>query len=336
MIEFYFLLWIVILGWWVWLFFIIQEKNNEKQPLRPPYKKQTIQHKTISMVCGIQSKSLQDIPIQQEIVLDLQKKLESKIIGQPSFIIVLLLALFSWSHVFIQSVPGLAKTFAVKYLCELVWLSFGRIQWTPDLLPSDITGFEMANGTLKSWVIINNLILFDEINRATPKLQSAILQAMEERALSIWNHHLALPNPFIVFATANPSGSKGVYGLPEAQLDRFGLSITLDYPENEKEILTWNTGSVLWDTTIWSIDFKVCTEEIECVAIDDKLVESITRYLQRTRESDSIITGCSPRAGKDLIHIAKTFARMQHKHMVSQDDIDTLVDYVWSHRITWC
>jgi len=336
MLEFYFLLWIVVLGWWVWLFFIIQEKNNEKQSLRPLNKKQKIEHKTISIVCGIQWKSLQHITIQQKIVLELQKKLESKIIGQPNFIVVLLLALFSWSHVFIQSVPGLAKTFAVKYLCELVWLSFGRIQWTPDLLPSDITGFEMADGTVKSWVIMNNLILFDEINRATPKLQSAILQAMEERVVNIWNHHFTLPNPFIVFATANPSGSKGVYGLPEAQLDRFGLSITLDYPENEKEIVTWNTRSVQWDTTtVWPIDFKVCAEEIDRVAVDAELVESITRYLQCTRDSDSILIWCSPRAGKDLLYIAKTFAWMQDKHVVSQDDIDILVDYVRSHRITW-
>lgn len=336
MLEFYILLWILILGFWVWLFFIIQEKKNEKQSLQSLHKKQKIKHITVSELLWIQWRSLKDSVIKQEVVLSIQKKLESKIIGQPNFTIVLLLALFSWSHVFIQSLPGLAKTSAVKYLCELVWLSFGRIQWTPDLLPSDITGFEMADGTVKLWVINNNLILFDEINRSTPKLQSAILQAMEEKSITLWMHHLLLPNPFIVFATANPSGSRGVYGLPEAQMDRFGLSIILDYPENEKEILIWNTSVVQWDAAWWSIDFKNCSEGIDGVTIDSVLIDLITMYLQHTRESESVAVWCSPRAGKDLIHLAKTFARMQNKNSVSKDDIDMLLNYVWWHRIAWC
>lgn len=298
-------------------------------------KKQNNQHMSIFDLLWIEEKPLLDLEITQEIVVGLQTQLGSKIIGQPKFIVVLLIALFSWSHVFIQSLPGLAKTSAVKYLCELVWLSFGRIQWTPDLLPSDITGFERADWTLKSWVIMNNLILFDEINRSTPKLQSAILQAMEEKALTIWTHHVPLPSPFIVFATANPNGSRGVYGLPEAQMDRFGLHITLDYPENEYEILNWNTSSFQW-IAWWSIDFECCYREIEHISIDPQIIELITWYLKSTRESEYIAVWCSPRAWKDLVHIAKTFARMQKKNTVSQDDIHQLLHYVRWHRIIWC
>ena len=272
--------------------------------------------------------------MKQKIVWDLKNSLNQKIVGQPELLMILLLALFSWSHVFIQSLPGLAKTSAVKYLCELVWLSFGRIQWTPDLLPTDITGFEMADGSIKSWIIMNNLILFDEINRATPKLQSAILQGMEEKMLSIWSHTITLPNPFIVFATANPNGSRGVYGLPEAQMDRFGLSITLDYPEDEQEIIWGRQNAIPENDTIGIIDFDAITKDIELIAVEPTSIELVTNYLKCTRNTESILIGCSPRAGKDLIRLAKTIAWMQWHSVVSTRDIMMLIEYARGHRVT--
>lgn len=159
-------------------------------------------------------------------------------------------------------------------------MSFGRVQGTPDLLPSDIVGLEVLDRTnqvhLKQGPIFANIILFDEVNRTTPKVQSALMECMEERQVTVGHQTVLLPDPFVVFATANPIGSRGVYDLPEAQLDRFAMSIVLDYPDNEKDILKQSktqTGPTHEDDVI--IDFQAISDAIDEVIVDDVHIDMI-------------------------------------------------------------
>lgn len=250
----------------------------------------------------------------------------------------------------------MAKTMAVKSLASIVWLSFGRVQWTPDLLPTDLLGREFlrkqdterdsgspdAFGELdvKKWPIFHQIVLFDEINRTTPKVQSAFIQAMEEKQVTIGREILDLPKPFVVFATSNLSGSRGVYELPEAQLDRFGMCISLDYPDLEHTII-WGTADTpraheQQNSGAVVIDFDLVQQEIETVLVDDKIINYITALIKKTRELPNVIkVGCSPRSWKDLVRLSKTYAWLGKKSNVSRDMVDSLLEYVLDHRIVW-
>lgn len=281
---------------------------------------------------------LRDVVIVQKDVLQLKHKMEEVIIWQTELVIVLLLWLFGEQHVFIQSLPWLAKTTAVKRLAELLWLKFGRIQGTPDLLPSDVIGFMTSDDQVKLGPIANNIVLFDEINRATPKLQSALMQSMEEQSIMIGTQKIKLPSPFIVFATANPQWSRGVYQLPEAQIDRFALRIQLDYPENEELVISqklekWNTSEAIIEPL--QADFESYAQDISAVTMEDDIILYVTSYLTKTRNNPNILVGCSPRAGKDLLQSARTLAWMQWKTIVEKQDIDALLDVSLGHRVVW-
>lgn len=262
--------------------------------------------------------------------------LSQTIIGQPMFVVLMLLGLCSGKHVLIQSVPGLAKTTAVKTLATLTKLSLGRIQWTPDLLPSDITGYERmlpdGSSIFQPWPLFHQLILCDEINRTTPKVQSALIQAMQEWQVTVWTNTYDLPQPFLVFATANPTGSKWVYTLPEAQLDRFWLCIYVDYPDNEQSIVGSKTmrDALNQDCIIDLISRKQAIDDIH---IDDNLIHYITTIIQTTRTLPWVSIGCSPRAGQDLVVLAKTWSWLQGKTQVTYSDIDCLIQPVLWHRI---
>lgn len=330
--EFYFLLAVLVLGSWIWVFFLIADKNTKK------IKWDTINWWGLKFGNN-QGSKLRDVIILQKDVLLLKDRMEEVIIWQRELIIVLLLWLFGEQHVFIQSLPWLAKTTAVKRLAELLWLKFGRIQWTPDLLPSDVIGFMTSDDQVKLGPIANNIVLFDEINRATPKLQSALMQSMEEQFLTIWMQKIELPSPFVVFATANPQGSRGVYQLPEAQIDRFALHMQLGYPENEELIIAqrlekWNTsGSMVLEPL--HLDFEAYTQDISGIIIEDDVILYVRNCLTKTRNNPNILVGCSPRAGKDLLQSSRTLAWMQWKDAVEKQDIDALLDISLGHRVVW-
>lgn len=279
---------------------------------------------------------IQFLTISQPQARTIQELLQKTIIGQPLLINGLLLSLFSGKHILIKSLPGMAKTLAIKNLAQILGLSFWRIQGTPDLLPSDLTGIQNREGETKKGPLFSNIVLFDEINRTTPKVQSACIQAMEEGQITIGTGSLELPSPFLVFATANPAWSKGVYDLPEAQLDRFGLSLELQYPENEEEIIRSGSTKIDSSTAKVQLDFEEIHKEIDKVEISDEMISLITNILQKTRNlPDLIEVGCSPRSGKDLVWITKTAAWLQGKTAVDKWDIESLCDSVLEHRIVW-
>lgn len=341
-IEFWILMGVLIVSGGVWLFFIIQERAWKDEKLKSWKIDETRSWNWLDRLEIIQAEAKQ-----------LKLELERVIIGQEGLIHGLIIWLFSGKHVLIQSLPGMAKTTAVKALAQISWLEFGRIQGTPDLLPSDIIWLELQSynatmlqdtGALKHWnteaikrgPIFANVVLFDEINRTTPKVQSAFIQAMEEGQVTIGHETLDLPKPFIVYATCNPLGSKGVYDLPEAQLDRFGLSISLDYPKNEREIIINEQKPTEASRAELAIDFDLTRKHIQTVEASEEIIDYISWIIQKTRTmSESILVWCSPRAGKDLVWLAKTAAFLAWKKSVDQTDVDILIETVLSHRIVW-
>ncbi len=323
-----------------WLYFLLQEKDTASAI------KQTAQRpaKDISWLDSLQ--------FTHPVAVALREQLETEIIGQKGLINGLILGLIAGKHVFVQSLPGMAKTTAVKALAQASGLSFGRIQGTPDLLPSDIIGIETiaesgklnsafgpagAKGqVIRKWPLFANIILFDEINRTTPKVQSALMECMQEGQVTIGHQTLELPKPFLVFATANPSGSKGVYDLPEAQLDRFGLSIVLDYPDNERDILKTPQQQMPHNKKKQknAVDFESMYSDIEGIRISDASIDIINWIIQKTRQMpDAIVVGCSPRAAKDLLWLAKTTAYLSGGQSVEESHIMLLLESVLVHRM---
>lgn len=339
-IELRILIAIVVVGLAVWIFLISLEKRANRSEQKLARANKAVKDNIIN------HNSLWDIAFKHPQAEEIKRKLEEVIIGQSALVNALILSLFAGKHMLIQSLPGMAKTMAIKTLAQITGLKFGRIQWTPDLLPSDIVWLENAQThEISKWPIFANIILFDEINRTTPKVQSAFIQAMEEGQVTIWHQTLDLPKPFLVFATSNPAGSKGVYDLPEAQLDRFGMCIRLDYPENEKNILKADSNANKSEqrTTEANNNF-VGTEyfpsiesdykKIQQIEASDEIIEYISWIIQKTRNTPEILVGCSPRSAKDLLWLAKTLARLKGKDVVEFEDIDSLIDLVLWHRIT--
>ena len=323
------LLFIILgIGLSVGLFLLWKEKDTTIVN-SPSKAKKIVKLDHESLISGLQL-----LDITQTQAHTIKGLLQKTIIWQPLLINGLLLALFSGKHILIKSLPGMAKTLAIKNLAQIVGLSFGRIQGTPDLLPSDLTGLQTREWETKKGPLFSNIVLFDEINRTTPKVQSACIQAMEEGQITIANQSIDLPNPFLLFATANPAWSKGIYDLPEAQLDRFWLSLELQYPEHE----IIRSSSVKADTiqTKVEIDFEKNRREIENITMSDEIITLITNILQQTRKIPDIIeVGCSPRSGKDLVWIAKTAAWLQGKTAVEKSDVEALCESVLAHRIVW-
>lgn len=207
--------------------------------------------------------------------------------------------------------------------------------WNNDSMTSWQHGSMAA---IKKGPIFANILLFDEINRTTPKVQSAFIQAMEEKQVTIGHETLDLPWPFVVFATCNPLWSKGVYDLPEAQLDRFGLSIVLDYPKNERDILseTATSHQPPLISSAYKINFEATYKAIRNIIISEEIIDYIAWIIQKTRALPDIISiWASPRAGKDLVWLAKTAAYLAWKKTVEQSDVDLLIESVLSHRLVW-
>jgi MoxR-like ATPase len=292
-----------------------------------------------------------------QFIQDVRRRVATVVVGQDVVVERLLIALFTGGHLLLQGVPGLAKTLLVSVLSKCVDLAFARIQFTIDLLPSDILGSEILDQRTNEFrthkgPVFTNLLLADEINRAAPKVQSALLEAMQERKVTIGNVNYKLPAPFLVIATQNPVEQSGTFELPEAQLDRFMLCHRLDYPslDEEKDILRRNMqlsvrredrGAVaLTEFDVLdhepvgsSAQLVAAMEAIPTVHVSDTFLEHVVEIVKRTRVHLSIELGCSPRAGIALIKASRARALIQGRNYVVPEDLFALADDVMLHRM---
>ena len=273
------------------------------------------------------------------------------IVGQKHLIDALLISLLSDGHILLEGVPGLAKTLAIKTLSQLVDADFSRIQFTPDLLPADVVGTMIysqkdENFQVKKGPVFANFVLADEINRAPAKVQSALLEAMQEHQVTIGEKTFALPNPFLVMATQNPIEQEGTYQLPEAQVDRFMLKVIIDYPtlEEEKAIIRENLQGKMPEVHPVTTAEEIirARKVVNMVYIDEKIEQYIadivfaTRYPERygmPELKDLITFGGSPRASINLAKAARAYAFIKHRGYVVPEDVRAVAHDVLRHRI---
>lgn len=276
----------------------------------------------------------------------IKKEISSVIIGQEKMIDQLLVAILSNGHVLLEGVPGVAKTITAKILAKTISINFSRIQFTPDLMPSDILGtsvFDLKKSEFefKKGPIFSNLILIDEINRAPAKTQAALFEVMEERQITIDGNQFILESPFLVIATQNPIEQEGTYRLPEAQLDRFLFKISIDYPKLEEEISILQKEHQLQNqnkiehiqTVLSANDITKYQSLIKQIIIEPHLIEYIAKIVTNTRENNFIYLGASPRASIAILNAAKGFAAIKGRDFVTPEDIKDATIPVLHHRI---
>lgn len=280
----------------------------------------------------------------------LKSEVGKVIVGQEQIVTALVNAIFCHGHVLMVGVPGLAKTLLVKTLADSMSLDFNRIQFTPDLMPSDIIGSEILDENRQfkfiQGPVFANLILADEINRTPPKTQSALLEAMQERQVTAGGRVYQLNEPFFVLATQNPIEQEGTYPLPEAQLDRFMYQVVLDYPsfDQEVQILKQTTGGTKTTVTpaLTAEDILAFQKVVRQVPVTDHVFEYAVKLVQKTRPNTSgahemankyLSYGAGPRAGQNLILGAKCNALMNGKFSVDIEDIHAVMNWVLTHRV---
>lgn len=268
----------------------------------------------------------------------------SKILkGKDEVVDLTITALLSGGHLLIEDVPGVGKTTLAGGLAKSLDLNFQRIQFTSDLLPSDIIGVTIYNDKTKDFEfkegpIFSNIVLADEINRTTPKTQSALLEAMNEKQVSVDRKSHKLPEPFMIMATQNPTDHRGTYDLPESQLDRFTMRITIGYPDEETEIDIIKSPeghSELNEINhvLSKNDIVEMQQAVESVTITDEIIQFIQEIVTKTRQSEQIILGVSPRGAKTMFKSAKAYALVKGRDFVIPQDIKDLAVPVFSHRI---
>ena len=288
------------------------------------------------------------IPLEElkKAVADIKTELAKVIVGQENFIELLIVSLLVDGHVLIEGVPGIAKTITAKLFAKTLKTNFSRIQFTPDLMPSDILGTSIFNVKssefeFKKGPIFSNIILIDEINRAPAKTQAAMFETMEERQVTMDGTTYAMDTPFMVLATQNPIDQEGTYALPEAQLDRFIFKIKVDYPSIDEEIKIIQThherkgenpqkqiSAVLTPKQL--SDFKA---KIQDVVVEEKIIKYIADIITKTRNHPHLFLGGSPRASIATLNAAKAFAAIQGRDFVIPGDIKKVLVPVLNHRI---
>ncbi len=279
----------------------------------------------------------------QNFCRQLVANVERVIVGKSSAVQLAVIGLLSRGHILIEDVPGVGKTMLARSLSRSMGCSFGRIQFTPDLLPSDVTGVSIYNQGTRDFEfqpgpIMSQIVLVDEINRATPKTQSALLEAMEERQVTVDGVTHPLPQPFMVLATQNPIEYEGTYSLPEAQLDRFQMRINLGYPAlaDEIEVLDrqqFHHPVLDLEPVVSSDELQAAQEEIKTVFVSPSVKEYIVRLVQRTRQHPDVYLGASPRGSLMLYRTAQARAAMYGRVYVLPDDVKFIAPYVLSHRL---
>ena len=274
-------------------------------------------------------------------------RINESLIGQEEVVNQIVIAMFAGGHVLLEGVPGLGKTLLVRLLANTFGGQFKRIQFTPDLMPSDVTGhtlFDMKAGSfsVRKGPVFTNLLLADEINRAPAKTQASLLEVMQEKRVTLEGESLNVPLPFMVLATQNPLEQEGTYPLPEAELDRFLMKVQIDYPSEENEILltravtqTTSDDPVTTDQSalMSAADVQGLQEEISKLTIDDQIVDYAVRIVRATRESTAIRQGAGPRASIAMVRCARVSAVLNGRNFVLPDDVKYVATPVLRHRI---
>ncbi|WP_029274454.1 AAA family ATPase [Pedobacter borealis] len=287
-----------------------------------------------------------DLSVLNEAVNQIRNVLGNIIIGQKQVIDFLIVGLLADGHILIEGVPGVAKTLSAKLLAKSIDAQFSRVQFTPDLMPSDVLGTPIFNTKIgdfefRKGPIFGNIILVDEINRAPAKTQSALFEVMEERQVTIDGHTYIMDEPFMVLATQNPIEQEGTYRLPEAQLDRFLFKIEVKYPSLAEETEILMAQHTLVNKTLLNdvkpvLSVKQIQEAraiIRNLFVEPKLLEFIAKIVNETRNNSSLYLGASPRASLAIVHSAKAFAAIQNRDFVTPEDIIAVAGPVLAHRI---
>ena len=279
----------------------------------------------------------------KEIINSLIGEVEKVVIGKKKEIRLLITAMLAGGHVLIEDVPGTGKTTLASALSKACGLEFNRAQFTPDVMASDITGFNIYNRSKETFefrhgLVMANVLLADEINRASPKTQSALLEAMEEKKVTVDGTTYPLPDPFMVIATQNPSGYVGTYPLPEAQLDRFCMKLSMGYPNESEEMniimQRKETNPLLSVNAVATPEIiKAMMAEAQAVKVSGEICRYIVQLVAATRQSKSISLGASPRATLALMKLAQAYALIDGRDYVVAEDIAALFAFCISHRI---
>ncbi|WP_018256440.1 AAA family ATPase [Halomicrobium katesii] len=289
--------------------------------------------------------SEQDIDALQRKIADAREQIGTRIVGQEEVLEQLLVCILADGNALLESNPGLGKTTMVRTVAAVTDLQFSRIQNTPDLMPSDITGTEIIRETdsgrefvFEKGPVFANVVLADEINRATPKTQAALLEAMQEKQVTAAGETHELPRPFFILATQNPIDQSGTYALPEAQTDRFMLKLLVDYPDYDEErtIVDMNTAGaeqVPVERSLTRTEIRAVQQLVREMPIADDLRDRAVQLVRRTREADDIEFGASPRASMALVQTAKARAFLHGRSHVAGEDIEALAAPVLRHRI---
>ena len=286
-----------------------------------------------------------DIDELQRKIANAREQIGTRIVGQEEVLEQLLICILADGNALLESNPGLGKTTMVRTVAEVTDLQFSRIQNTPDLMPSDITGTEIIRETdsgrefvFEKGPVFANVVLADEINRATPKTQAALLEAMQEKQVTAAGETYELPRPFFILATQNPIDQSGTYALPEAQTDRFMLKLLVDYPDYDEErtivdMYTAGAEQVPVERSLTRSEIQEIQQLVREMPIADDLRDRAVQLVRRTREADDIEFGASPRASMALVQTAKARAFLHGRSHVTGEDIEALAAPVLRHRI---
>lgn len=282
----------------------------------------------------------------RENVTAVRQEIKKLLVGQDQLLDLMMVALFTKGHILLEGVPGLAKTMGARLFSQTLSVNYSRIQFTPDLMPSDVVGTSVFNLKDSEFVfnagpVFSNIVLIDEINRAPAKTQAALFEVMEERQVTVDGNTYAMEAPFMIIATQNPIEQEGTYRLPEAQLDRFLFKIKLDYPnlEEEKLILRKFRGDFSLELmkTVKAVlkkkDIKEAVQLIENVHIKDEILDYIAEITYDTRNNGDLFLGASPRASLALMRASKAVAAMSSRDFVIPDDVKFVAKAVLNHRI---
>lgn len=287
-----------------------------------------------------------DLGMLSDAVMAVRQQIKKVIVGQDEMVKLIIAALLADGHVLMEGVPGVAKTLTAKLTARSLDVGFSRIQFTPDLMPSDVLGtpvFNPKEGTFdfKRGPIFSNIVLIDEINRAPAKTQSALFEAMEERQITIDGRTYAMQPPFMVIATQNPIEQEGTYRLPEAQLDRFLFKIVVPYPDEAQELEILQQFHQMGNTPVIAAiepvlkgeQIAAIRSQVKTLVMEEKLLQFIAQLVHQTRHHKSIYLGASPRASLAIMNAAKAMAAINGRDFVIPDDILEIVSPVLRHRI---
>lgn len=334
----------------------MEENNNptpedQNQNLPEPAQEQHVHESTPESQVENTSSDLKfsnrvDLTQLSTAVLKIKEELRKVIIGQEEMIDLLIVSILANGHSLIEGVPGVAKTVTAKLLAKTMQVDFSRIQFTPDLMPSDILGtsvFSMKNNEFdfKKGPIFSNIILIDEINRAPAKTQAALFEAMAERQVTIDGKEYTMDKPFLVFATQNPVEQEGTYRLPEAQLDRFLFKINVSYPNLEEEIQILEGNHARKNSDPESLVQGIMSaaqivqhqETVRGIVVEDHLIKYIAQIVLNTRNNANLYLGASPRASIAIMNGSKAYAAIMGRDFVTPDDVKYIAKAVMRHRI---